>query len=79
MGQPDSKRPKQAGTQQRPLENPKRNVSGNSSGDGKPMGKPGRPRSEPTRPVMLRLTEVQRKKYLERGGARWVKRLIDEL
>ena len=47
--------------------------------DGKPMGKPGRPRSEPTKPVMLRLTETQRKKYIERGGARWVKRLIDAL
>jgi len=27
---------------------------------------------------MLRLTEPQRLKFLELGGARWVKRLIDE-
>lgn len=40
--------------------------------------KPGRPKAEPTTPVMLRLTDVQRKAYLERGGARWVKRLIDD-
>ena len=42
------------------------------------MKKPGRPVAEPTKPAMLRLTEVQRIKYLELGGARWVKRLIDE-
>lgn len=40
--------------------------------------KPGRPKAEPTTPVMLRLTEVQRINYLERGGARWIKRLINE-
>ena len=40
--------------------------------------KPGRPVAEPTKPAMLRLTEAQRVKYLELGGARWVKRLIDE-
>ena len=40
--------------------------------------KPGRPVSEPTKPAMIRLTEAQRLKYLELGGARWVKRLIDE-
>ena len=40
--------------------------------------KPGRPVSEPTKPAMIRLTEAQRVKYLELGGARWVKRLIDE-
>jgi hypothetical protein len=38
----------------------------------------GRPKAEPTTPVMLRLTDRQRDKYLELGGARWVKRLIDE-
>lgn len=27
---------------------------------------------------MLRLTERQRLTYLDRGGARWVKRLLDE-
>jgi hypothetical protein len=27
---------------------------------------------------MIRLTEVQRLKFLELGGSRWVKRLIDE-
>ena len=40
--------------------------------------KPGRPVAEPTKPAMIRLTEAQRAKYLELGGARWVKRLIDE-
>ena len=40
--------------------------------------KPGRPVAEPTQPVMLRLTHAQNAKYLELGGARWVKRLIDE-
>lgn len=40
--------------------------------------KPGRPPAPPTKPAMIRLTEVQRVKYLELGGARWVKRLIDE-
>ena len=39
----------------------------------------GRPKkADPTKPAMLRLTESQRKTYLERGGAKWVKRLIDE-
>ena len=43
-----------------------------------PNRKPGRPVAEPTKPVMLRLTKTQNDKYLELGGARWVKRLIDE-
>ena len=38
----------------------------------------GRPPAPPTKPAMIRLTEAQRLKYLELGGARWVKRLIDE-
>jgi hypothetical protein len=38
----------------------------------------GRPKSPETKPAMLRLTEAQRLKYLELGGSRWVKRLIDE-
>ena len=41
--------------------------------------KVGRPKSEPTKPAMIRLTEKQRVKYINRGGARWVKRLIDEI
>lgn len=44
-----------------------------------PKRKPGRPKGEPTKPAMLRLTEAQHKIYIERGGARWVKRLLDEL
>lgn len=38
----------------------------------------GRPPAQPTKPAMIRLTEPQRVKYLELGGARWVKRLINE-
>ena len=38
----------------------------------------GRPKAEPTKPVMTRLTDAQRLKFLELGGARWAKRLIDE-
>lgn len=38
----------------------------------------GRPKAEPTTPVMLRLNEAQRLKFLELGGARWAKRLLDE-
>ena len=44
-----------------------------------PKRKPGRPKAEPTYPAMLRLTAAQRRVYLERGGARWVKRLLDEV
>jgi hypothetical protein len=40
--------------------------------------KVGRPIAEPTKPAMVRLTEKQRLKFLELGGARWIKRLIDE-
>jgi len=40
--------------------------------------KPGRPKGEPTKPVMLRLSVPQHKTYLDKGGARWVKRLLDE-
>lgn len=36
----------------------------------------GRPIAEPTYPVMLRLTAPCKEKYLELGGAKWVKRLI---
>lgn len=38
----------------------------------------GRPPAPPTKPAMIRLTETQRLKFLELGGSRWVKRLIDE-
>lgn len=40
--------------------------------------KPGRPKAEPTKPALIRLTEPQRVKFLELGGARWVKRLLNE-
>lgn len=40
--------------------------------------KAGRPPAQPTKPAMIRLTEPQRLRYLELGGARWIKRLIDE-
>jgi len=40
--------------------------------------KAGRPPAEPTKPAMIRLTDVQRVKFLELGGARWVKRLLNE-
>ena len=43
-----------------------------------PKRKPGRPKAEPTYPAMLRLTAAQRRVSLERGGARWVKRLLVE-
>lgn len=42
---------------------------------------PGRPvgsTKEPTKPVGLRLTEVQRVAWNELGGARWAKRRLDE-
>lgn len=38
----------------------------------------GRPKAEPTRPVSIRLTAAQHAAYIERGGARWVKRLLSE-
>jgi len=44
-----------------------------------PKRKPGRPKAKPTKPAMLRLTEAQHKAYIELGGARWVKRLLDEV
>jgi len=37
----------------------------------------GRPKGPPTHAVSIRMTEAQKRAYLERGGARWVKRLID--
>ena len=40
--------------------------------------KAGRPPAPPTKPAIVRLTEPQRLKYLELGGVRWIKRLIDE-
>ena len=43
-----------------------------------PKRKPGRPVAEPTRPATLRLKESQHAEYMDLGGARWVKRLIDE-
>lgn len=39
----------------------------------------GRPKAPATKPVTLRLTPEQHRVYLERGGARWIKRLIDEI
>ena len=38
----------------------------------------GRPKAEPTRPVSIRLTAAQHAAYIERGGARWIKRLLSE-
>jgi hypothetical protein len=39
----------------------------------------GRPSKPPTQTVSIRLSKAQHAGYIERGGARWVKRLIDEL
>ena len=44
-----------------------------------PKRKPGRPRKPPTIIVTMRLSKAQHAAYIERGGAKWVKRLIDEL
>lgn len=41
--------------------------------------KPGRPRKPPTVIVTMRLSKAQHAAYIERGGARWAKRMIDEL
>lgn len=38
----------------------------------------GRPKAVKTKPSTIRFTDVQRIKYLELGGSRWVKRMIDE-
>lgn len=39
----------------------------------------GRPQAaEPTRPVSVRMTARQHAKYMELGGARWIKRLLNE-
>lgn len=43
--------------------------------------KPGRPvgsTKEPTKPVTMRLTEVQRVAWKELGGTRWVRSKLDE-
>lgn len=41
--------------------------------------KPGRPSKPPSRTVSLRLSQAQYAAYLLRGGAKWAKRMIDEL
>ena len=33
----------------------------------------GRPKAEPTKPVTIRMTRSEWEKYLELGGARWLK------
>ena len=82
MEQSDIQRTEQITAQQGQMEDSQRNLSGNSAGDGKAMGikrKPGRPYAEPTQPVSVRLTKAQHAKYIELGGARWLKRMLDEL
>ena len=43
-------------------------------------GKAGRPKSTnpANKPILVRLTQEQHRQYLEIGGARWLKRLLDE-
>jgi len=42
--------------------------------------KPGRPYAkDPTQPVSVRMTKAQHAKYIELGGARWLKRMLDQL
>ena len=38
----------------------------------------GRPKAAPTVIVRIRLTLEQHAKYLDRGGFRWIKRLLDK-
>ncbi|MDO8313076.1 MAG: hypothetical protein Q7T25_14170 [Sideroxyarcus sp.] len=38
----------------------------------------GRPKAEPAQPVSIRLTKAQHAAYIERGGARWIKRLLND-
>lgn len=38
---------------------------------------PGRPRKPPTKNVGLRLTERQHSTYIAKGGAAWLKKIID--
>jgi len=47
---------------------------GTRTGAGRPVGST----KEPTKPVLIRLTEPHRVKFKELGGSRWVRRLIDE-
>jgi len=39
----------------------------------------GRPKAPPSVPVCIRLSKEQHAYYMERGGARWIKRLIDDV
>ena len=47
---------------------------GTRPGAGRPVGTT----KEPTKPVLIRLTEPHRVKFKELGGARWLRRLLDE-
>lgn len=44
-------------------------------------GKAGRPKSTnpANKPILVRLTQEQHRQYLELGGARWLKRMLNEL
>ena len=44
----------------------------------KEVKQPGRPKAEPTRPIMIRIRVIDIPDYLEMGGARYVKRMIKE-
>ena len=86
MEQPDIKRPKQITTKPEQVEDKKRDLSGHSSGDGAAVGRggkrigAGRPKTT-ARPLPISWrpdTQAQRNMWLELGGARWVKRLINE-
>ena len=86
MGQPDSKRPKQTTSKRGQVEDQKRDLSGHSAGDSATVGRggkragAGRPKvADRPMPVSWRPdTQAQRDKWLELGGARWVKRLLSE-
>ena len=43
-------------------------------------GKAGRPKSTnpANKPILVRLTQEQHRQYLEIGGARWLKRLLND-
>lgn len=85
MGQPDSKRTKQATAERRQVETAKQNLSGHSRGNGVPVGRGGPNRGQGRKPlgteattsVTLRMTLGQRDKLKALGGAAWVRGLID--
>ena len=87
MAKPDSKRPKQVAAVSGQVEDQERDISGDSAGNGKAVGRGGANRGQGRKPldtkatvhISIRVTEAQRDTYRLHDGANLLRDMLDKL